>query len=241
MTAAPKLLRVACWNVHRCVGLDGRCDPERIAEVVAELDADVVALQEIETEESDGDGIVQLARVAETVGVDRIAGAAVEGRRAGFGNALLVRHPVREVRRIDLSITGREPRGALAARLGLGGEEIRVVSTHFGLRPGERRLQAERLLEALEPGPESLLVVVGDFNEWLPRAEPLRRLWARFGRPAAPRTFPSWRPVFALDRAFAHPAERLCGVEVHRSPLARVASDHLPIVATIAVPPGPAC
>ena len=102
-------------------------------------------------------------------------------------------------------------------------------------------MQTQRLLDELAPGTESLLVVVGDFNEWLPRAEPLRRLWARFGRPAAPRTFPSWRPVFALDRAFADPPERLCGVEVHRSPLARLASDHLPIVATIAAPPGPAC
>lgn len=229
-----RALRVACWNVHRCVGIDGVQDESRIVRVLSELDADVIALQEVENEEATAGTPAQLAHLAGGLGCTPVAGPALVSRRAGFGNALLARHPVRDVQRIDLTVRGREPRGAVAASLDCGGESLRVVSTHLGLGPAERRTQTERLLRELDGASGLPLVLVGDFNEWIPRTDMMRRLRARFGRPASPRTFPSWRPIFALDRAWVDPPLRLQNVEVHGSRLARVASDHLPIVATIA-------
>jgi endonuclease/exonuclease/phosphatase family metal-dependent hydrolase len=107
------------------------------------------------------------------------------------------------------------------------------VATHLGLFPGERREQVEQLLKLFTWLPEDRAVLMGDLNEWFLWGRPLRRLHRYFDRTPALRTFPSRRPVFALDRLWTHPGSILQGLEVHASALSRVASDHLPLVATL--------
>lgn len=222
-------LRVATYNVHSGVGTDGRCDPARIARVINELSADVVALQEVESRHGDLDTLEFLSR---QTGMTALPGPTLLRTVGDYGNALLTRLSVLELRRIDLGFPGREPRGAIDAVLQAGWARLRVIATHLGLRPAERRHQIETLLARLgdDPGPT---VLMGDLNEWFLWGRPLRHLHAHFGETPAPATFPAGLPLFALDRLWVQPLRCLRRLRVHRSPLARVASDHLPLAATI--------
>jgi endonuclease/exonuclease/phosphatase family metal-dependent hydrolase len=232
-------LEVASYNVHGCVGVDRRRDPERVGSVIRELDADVVSLQEVLTGGSPGGGSAQLAALARATELESVAGPTFATGRHGFGNAVLSRHPIMACRRLDLSVPFREPRGALEVDLAINDSIVRVVGTHLGLRTAERRIQIMRLLEMLRRESEQgLLIVLGDFNEWMPSAWNLRCLRDRFGVTAAPPTFPSWRPLLALDRIWVRPGHALHAVRVHASRLARRASDHLPILGTVQLAPG---
>jgi endonuclease/exonuclease/phosphatase family metal-dependent hydrolase len=108
-----------------------------------------------------------------------------------------------------------------------------VIATHLGLRAGERRAQIGALLRALAAHDAPITVVLGDFNHWVPAFRSLRELDRSLGRAAVLRTFPAWRPLLALDRIWVRPATSLLEVHVHATPLARAASDHLPVRATV--------
>jgi endonuclease/exonuclease/phosphatase family metal-dependent hydrolase len=148
-----------------------------------------------------------------------------------FGNAILSASPAEEAWTVDLSVPGREPRAALVARFRLSGRGWTVVATHFGLRPGERAAQVERLLAALPHGDP--LVLLADVNAFVPWSPALRRLQRRFGPPAAPASFPARWPALPLDRVWAGDGARVVRGWAHRSPGARVASDHLPVCADV--------
>jgi endonuclease/exonuclease/phosphatase family metal-dependent hydrolase len=230
----PERIRVASYNVHGGVGTDGNFEPDRIAQVITELGADVVGLQEVHS----GDGSFSiLERLATATGMRSIAGPTLTRPSHGeFGNALLTRHAVVSVRQLDLAVWGREPRGALDVLLDCG-YPLRVLATHLGLRPWERREQVAKLLEALtqdegEQGPATT-VLLGDINEWFLWGRPLRWLHRHFRSLPARRTFPAGWPVFALDRIWVKPFGLVRRVQAHRSPAARVASDHLPLIADI--------
>jgi len=223
---------VASYNVHRCIGTDGCHDPARVAQVVRELDADVIGLQEVAARP---DGVDQLAHLAHAAGCEAIAGPTWHDARGHWGNGLLTRRPVLGVERIDLSVPGREPRGALDVRLGVGSDVVRVVVTHLGLRWRDRRAQVTQLLDVVD-GDEGFVVLLGDINEWLPRGGCLAALHAHFGSTGGVRSFPSRRPVFRLDRIWARPCGAMGALVAHATPLARIASDHLPVRATIAWP-----
>lgn len=224
---------LASYNIHRCFGTDGTYAPERIAEVIESLDADVIGVQEIDMKLL-VDGRTQLDYFAATLGLHAVAGPNIQGRRGKFGNALLSRWPVRAVRRIDFTVRHFEPRGAIDCELEAEGGPIRVVVTHLGLNAAERRHQVRALLAGLEGWAESMpTVVMGDFNEWRPTRGALRRLDHRFGLSAMPRTFPSRLPLLPLDRIWVWPAEGLRHLQVYASPLSRVASDHLPLRAEV--------
>ncbi len=228
-------LAVATWNVHRCVGADGRRDPDRVARALRALDCDVVGLQEVDCLAHDADGFDQLAHLAREAGALHFAaGPAFRRRSVTTGNAVLSRRPLASKRWVDLSLPNREPRGALDVTLELDGSLVRVVCTHLGLRGAERAAQAERLLAALERGPEAVTVLLGDFNEWNPRGASLRHLQRAFvgARPAA--TFPAAWPVLPLDRVFARPEGCAVTAAAVTSDPARAASDHLPLRAVIA-------
>jgi endonuclease/exonuclease/phosphatase family metal-dependent hydrolase len=223
--------------VHRCIGSDGRHDPDRVAEVLAELEADVIGLQEVDSRpESDG-GIDQLAYLARARGFARLRGPTVMRTSGHYGNALLTRLKVRKARLHDLSLAPREPRGAIDAELALGDLRLRVVVTHFGLRPEERRLQCKRLLERLRAAEADLCVLLGDFNDWWAPARGVEPLDAHFGPAPAVRTFPAAAPLVALDRIWVKPAKALVSVQAHRSRVARRASDHLPVRGVVDVAP----
>jgi endonuclease/exonuclease/phosphatase family metal-dependent hydrolase len=134
---------------------------------------------------------------------------------------------------IDLSLSGREPRGIIDARLGMNGAEIRVLNTHLGRRGTERRFQVNRLKQALEEETGKLTIILGDFNEWFPRSRCSRMLSACFGRKLHRPTYPSLLPFLSLDRIWVLPENVKTVVQVHSTPLAQLASDHLPIRAEI--------
>lgn len=227
---SPWPLTIATYNIHSAIGRDGRFDPTRIGTVITELQADVIALQEVPLGGTNAPNVLDVLQ-AQT-GYYSAAGPTMEGREGSYGNGVLSRFPILAIRSIDLSYGRREPRGALDADLDCHGCRLRVVATHLGLRPAERRRQIRSLLQAFDTSVMPV-ILLGDINEWLVWGRPLRWLTSHFQRTPAPPTFPSQYPVFALDRIWIRPRQRLLHVKVHRTPLARIASDHLPLVAHI--------
>jgi endonuclease/exonuclease/phosphatase family metal-dependent hydrolase len=231
--SAPALFRAATYNVHAHVGRDGRRDPARVSRVIDELDADVVALQEF-TYPVD---VALETRTPVVLTLERyecVLGPARRNATQCFGNAILTRHPFVEVHRIDLSMTQREPRAALAATLDIDGEPVHVLAAHLGLRVPERRRQVKQILEYLDSVKHTKLVVLGDFNDWIPGRTVADVLDQRLGRLPQPRSFPAFRPLVALDRIWVQPQDALQRIFAHRTPTARMASDHVPVVAEIA-------
>ncbi|NQE50695.1 endonuclease/exonuclease/phosphatase family protein [Herbaspirillum rubrisubalbicans] len=226
----PWPLKVATYNIHGARGTDGLFSPGRIARVLQEIDADILALQEVPL--GGASQVDVLALLREATGLFAVEGPTLQSPTRRYGNAVLSRYPVLATQNIDLSFGSREPRGALDADIDCHGHMLRVIATHLGLKPAERRAQIKRLLQAFDTD-QAPVILMGDVNEWFMWGRALRWLVSHFEAAPAPRTFPSRWPLFALDRIWISPRQRLLQVHVHRSPLARVASDHLPLVAHI--------
>lgn len=226
---------VATYNVHRCIGTDGRHDPDRVATVIRELDADVIGLQEVDAKPHVEHGLDQVEYLAAATGYTSIAGPTLKRHYGEYGNALLTRLPVRGTTLIDLSVGRREPRGAIDAEVDAHGLRCRVLVTHLGLRRLERVQQLAHLVAAPPrwPGP-AITVLLGDLNEWRGVAGVARRLPEGFACAAA-RSFPARVPLFRLDAVAVHPAAHLQAVWAHATPLARVASDHRPVCAALSL------
>jgi phospholipase D1/2 len=215
---------VASYNVHGCVGLDGREDVERIGAVLRELDADVIGLQEV--------GTTQLSHLASLMGLHPVHGPLLHRLDTDYGNAILCPQPPSAVRFIDLQIGRREPRGAIDADIEVDGQPLRVIATHLGLLGNERRRQMRLLRDTLRAtSPRVPLVILADLNEWFAGARTLRSLLDFGGRSV--RSFPSSWPALALDRVLVQPAHLVGEVRAHVSPIACVASDHLPVRAEL--------
>jgi endonuclease/exonuclease/phosphatase family metal-dependent hydrolase len=221
---------VASYNIHLGIGTDGSFEPARIAAVIRELEADVIALQEVGLG-SPGFNMLQYLRDA--CGMDAIAGPTLVAKHGDYGNAVLTRFRTTKVRRLDLTVPHREPRGALDIELDCHGRPLRMLATHLGLRPGERRSQIKKLLTHIRETSALPVILIGDLNEWFLWGRPVRWLRQHFNRTPSPATFPSSRPLFALDRVWVQPLSRLKSVAVHLSARARVASDHLPLKAVL--------
>src|SRR5712692_1652028 len=173
---------IASFNIHACLVRDRRRDVDRIAEVIRELNVDVIGLQEVDSRFGVDKEAMQMEYLARAVCLNAIAGPAIESHDRHYGNVILTNHPILEVRQLDLSVRNREPRGAIDADIDVCGQRVRVVVTHFGLRRAERRYQTQRLLASLkEQGSKQPMVVMGDFNEWLPKSRCLSWLQDRFG------------------------------------------------------------
>ncbi len=227
---------VASYNIHSCVGADRLRDPARVAEVIRELDADIVALQEVDAEHGVGLDSDQWHYLSTATGHACIPGISLRTHRRTFGNALLTRRPALAVRLHDLSVTACEPRGAIEADIAVGSGLVRVIATHFGLGRRERRRQAEIVAAILADGVTEARasLVLGDLNEWRPGAGSLLPLLQHCQRAPTPRSFPARHPLLTLDRVLVSGAARLANVAAHASPLARRASDHLPVTGSLA-------
>ena len=230
-------LAVASYNVHKCIGLDRRRDPVRTARVIAELDADIVALQEADRRFGDRAGLLDLAALHEASGLEPVPLDQVGPAHGWHGNILLTRNALVETVR-PLRLPGLEPRGALMVDLIHRGRPLRVIAAHLGLLRASRLLQSQALLTALGTGDDGRsTLLMGDLNEWrTSRRSSLAPLAARKTVQAGVPSFPAQFPVLALDRIMTSPCAELLHVGSHDSPLARVASDHLPVKAWLRLP-----
>ena len=231
------MLTAVSYNIHQCVGTDGKRDPERVAAVIRDTKADIIGLQEVDFSPVGEKRSHQLDYLAEVTGMKAIAGPTIRRTDIEFGNALLTSTDIVRVRFHDLTVVQRQPRGAIDAEVIWEGEIIRVLVTHFGLALNERRRQAQSLIKILRQtrAHAALTLVIGDINEWRPRGFALYSLDRHMGKAPARRTFPSFFPVFALDRIWVKPRSALFQVKIANSGVARTASDHLPLLATFSV------
>jgi endonuclease/exonuclease/phosphatase family metal-dependent hydrolase len=233
-------IRVATYNVHRCRGMDGRVRPERIAEVLSEIDADVVALQEVISAPYGRSQEDQAGFLARATRLNYVLGETRRRKGRPYGNLILSRFPIRAVANYDISAPGREPRGCLRADLGIDRNTLlHVFNVHLGTSFFERRYQARRLI-----GPSILghlwlngpRIVLGDFNEWT-RGLATRFLADRLSTAdlrshlGRKRSYPGILPVLHLDHIYFDRHLELRKVELHRTSTTLVASDHLPLVA----------
>ena len=226
-------LTFASYNIHKAVGVDGRRDPDRIITVLRELHADVIALQECDRRFGERESVLPKAMLDETPW--RAAPVAKRARSLGWhGNALLVRRDIEIELAEPLPLPTLEPRGAVRADLLVEGRRLRVVGAHLDLSGLRRRDQIRAMLRHCAACPTACpTVLMGDFNQWGRGA--LREFVAPWEALTIGNSFPSRRPLAALDR-IVHSGEWACGeVAVHHSALAAVASDHLPVRAVLAL------
>jgi endonuclease/exonuclease/phosphatase family metal-dependent hydrolase len=223
---------VASYNIHGCVGCDGRLDPRRIAEVIRGVDADVIGLQEVGSHAVGGEVVDQLEYLARSLGHTPVAGPTLMRDTGTYGNALLTRLPILSCRRIDLSVGRGEPRGAIDVDLDGPGQRLRIIATHLGLGWRERRKQWSLIAESIQDDAGPVLVL-GDLNQWWPPGRCPRWPGAGFAAARCPRTYPSRLPLLSLDRILARPAEVICEIEAVHNPRAACASDHLPVRAVL--------
>jgi endonuclease/exonuclease/phosphatase family metal-dependent hydrolase len=236
-------LRVMTYNVHSCIGMDGRVSPSRIARVIRSFEPDIVALQEVESGRARSRGEDQAKMIAAELEMHSSFCCTVEGRGEFYGHALLSRFPV-EVLASGLfsAHEGREPRGALLARIHLDGQHLYFLNTHFGLTDMERGAHIAELL-----GPDWLgrtpsekpLIVCGDFN-MMPGSRPYRRLAERVydvqtlvkhQKPL--KTFFAFLPFSRIDHIFVSDHFEVEDIRVPQNTLTRTASDHLPLIAEL--------
>lgn len=238
-------LRIVTYNVHRCRGIDNRERPSRIVEVLREIDADVIALQEVlsisgGTREKD-----QARFIADELGVNHVAGENRTLKGGSYGNVVLSRHPMRLVRNHDISVRARERRGCLHTDVDVdGADTVHVFNVHLGTAYLERRHQGRRLVEEEILSNRELKgarIMLGDFNEWT-RGLTTRLLHAHLKSVDVKnylqraKTFPGFLPILHLDHIYFEDRLELKGLTVHRTRKALVASDHLPLVADFKLP-----
>jgi endonuclease/exonuclease/phosphatase family metal-dependent hydrolase len=241
-------VRVMTYNVHSCVGMDGKLDVERIARVIARARPDVVALQELDVGRARTGAMDQAHLIARHLEMAFHFHPALHIEEERYGDAILTHLPQRLVKAGALpglaSKPHLEPRGALWVAIELQGREIQVINTHLGLHPRERMAQVAALLgdhwlaheQCREP-----VILCGDFNA-LPSSPVCRRIAGRLNdvhteaqhhRPKG--TFSGRFPTVRIDHVFISPELEVNGIEVHGSELARVASDHLPLLAELSI------
>ncbi len=240
-----RLITVASWNIHGCIGSDRRFDVSRVAGVLRELDADVVGLQEVGEVHGRMPLVDQARALAESTGMHVAYGPNVESGRRRYGNAILSRFPIVGQRNYDLSVPKKEPRGCLRADIDLGeGDQLHLFNLHLGLSVNERRrqallLSADILRDAALAFP---MVVLGDFNQLLPG--PVKQLLRRALIDSAVAlgmqvpTFHASVPIFRFDRILVDASVVPRQLRVIDRGDAAIASDHLPVWSRLEVQAG---
>ncbi|MGA9769749.1 MAG: endonuclease/exonuclease/phosphatase family protein [Blastocatellia bacterium] len=233
-------VRVATYNIHKCRGLDRRVRPQRIIEVLREIDADIVALQEVLSISGQSREKDQAQFIAEQMGMTHSVGGTRVLNGGVYGNVVLSRFPLRDTRNYDISVRGREQRGCMRADLEIAPDRaLHVFNVHLGTAYLERRHQGRKLIDEAILSNRDLKgarIMLGDFNEWT-RGLTTRLLAShlvsadvRIHLPRA-KTYPGVLPFLHLDHIYFEDSLDLEGMTLHRSRTALIASDHLPLVA----------
>ncbi|HEY8382633.1 MAG TPA: endonuclease/exonuclease/phosphatase family protein [Microvirga sp.] len=243
--------RILTYNVHRWLGTDRQVSPGRIADVIASCEPDIVALQEVRVGRVRAGAVDQAAMVAAKLGMELHFQPTIRVFGEQFGIAVLTRHPSRVVRsgRLPCSPSAGpalEKRSALWVSVEIGGRQLHVVNAHLSLRSRERMVQAEALVGSNWIGHADCgdpAVLLGDFNA-PPHSRSYRLFASRLrdaqlsnptGEPQA--TFHTRAPVLRLDHVFVTPSVEVVAAAPVRTPLARVASDHFPLMADLRLAP----
>lgn len=234
----PRDLSVASYNIHKGVGTDRRRDLARTAAVIAEIGADILAVQEADTRFGNRKGLLDLDRIRRDLGLIAVPMDGVGDAHGWHGNLLLVRNAI--VQKVhQMILPGLEPRGALVTDLMIAGQPLRVVNAHLGLLQKSRTAQVRALLAKIDGLEGRPTLLMGDLNEWRGAGSAFQILERHFTVTQTPASFPSRYPLLALDRMMMSPHGTLLDVAAHDSALSRRASDHLPIKAMLRL--GPDC
>ncbi len=227
-------LRLASYNVHKCVGTDGKRLPGRVIDAINEIGADVVALQEVDRRLGPRPAALPPELILKATDFTPLPRPG-NGPSLGWnGQTILVRSTV-EIAHVEaFDLPGLEPRGAVLAELLLDAGPLRVIAVHLGLVRRHRQMQMRALRDAIAARGFMPTAILGDFNEWSPTGgmEPLADA---FHVHAPGLSFHASRPIAALDRIALSRGLHLHDAGVTRSPAARLASDHLPVWADVRI------
>ncbi|MCF6304204.1 MAG: endonuclease/exonuclease/phosphatase family protein [Rhodobacteraceae bacterium] len=227
-------LRVASYNIRKAVGRDFRRDPLRVLKVMANLSADVIALQEVDRRFGSKAASISRQLLFDSSPLTLVEFSSRPQSIGWHGNAILLRNGMKVLDRNRLTLPGLEPRGAIMVDLVNGAGSLRVVGLHLGLFKRDRKKQLAEItgfLDALTPMPT---IIMGDFNEWSRRGRNLTALQQGFDVHSPGHSFPSSKPVAKLDKIAISPGLSVMDAGVHQCKAAKMASDHLPVWADIA-------
>ena len=239
MTESTQDVRIATYNIHRCRGMDRRVVPQRIVDVLRQIDADVIALQEVIGAGPVGAG--QAEDIGAALGMGWVMNCVRTLRQHQFGNVVLSRYPIVHHSSYDLSWKTCEARNCQRADLDINGRVLHVYNVHLGTAVLERRYQAGRLAAFVHDrrvtGPK---IILGDFNEWM-KGLATKTLSSLFESVDISqhlkrrRTYPGLFPVVHLDHIYYDGKVEVLSVEMPRTRQALMASDHLPLVANLRI------
>ena len=234
-----RTLRVATYNIHRCRGLDGRTNPTRVAEVIRDIDADVVALQEVIGASQTSPGHAE--ELGALLGMGWVMAPARHLRGALFGNVVMSRLPIRQHSQYDLTWRTCEPRCCQRVDIEIGNDTLHLYNVHLGTALLERRHQAGRLSAILHDRRVGVpKVVLGDFNEWM-RGMATEMLTERLksidlrAHLRRRHTYPGVFPVLHLDHIYYEGNVEVVKLELPRTRRSLMTSDHLPLIAELRV------
>jgi endonuclease/exonuclease/phosphatase family metal-dependent hydrolase len=227
-------IKVATYNIHKCIGLDRKRDPARILSVLTEIDADIVTLQEADMRFGTRESCLPAAMIAAQTSWEPVLFNIRPGGIGWHGNAILVRKgtQVRSSHPLDLPML--EPRGAVEAEVVIEGHHIRIIGAHLDLSGLWRRRQVRAMLAHIEAAPRYIpTIMMGDFNQWSDRGALSEFAFHHHRIIKTPKSFHSARPVAHLDRIIVSHDIMVEGQGAHISDLSQKASDHLPIWAQL--------
>ncbi|TPG08464.1 endonuclease/exonuclease/phosphatase family protein [Sphingomonas oligophenolica] len=228
------MIKVASYNIHKGVGLDRRRNPDRIVEVLREIDADIITLQEADLRFGDREAVLPLHLLAEHSDWQPVQ-FGMRARSLGWhGNAMLIRKSAQLIDCEAIHLPSLEPRGSVMADVRTAIGIVRVVGMHLDLSGLWRRRQAAAIMAHVDSCTHRHpAVLMGDLNEWTVAAGCLKDFARDYAVAATGPSFHSRRPVGRLDRIMASRELRIVDCGVHRTAAARKASDHLPIWAML--------
>lgn len=232
MHDALRSIRLMTWNIHGGVGSDGRRDLQRVVNLIRGQEPQIVALQEIDSRRRKSSQPDAFAYLEEELGGHAHSSRLISAPDGDYGHAIISRWPTSEVRYHDLSYRQREPRAAIEAIVHTPHGPLHLVAAHLGLSFNERHYQSLRLADIVRGGSYPT-VLTGDLNDWIGRGSVQRTIGELFPGHSHLKTFPSFLPLLRLDRIYCRPTALL--LRCWTVPSARVASDHLPVVADLAM------